>query len=257
MKALVSIITPAYNSAKFIAETIQSVQNQTYENWEMLIVDDGSTDKTEAIVLSFVNKDKRIQFHKLKQNSGAGVARNTAIEKVNGNYIAFLDSDDLWKPEKLQKQLLFMEANNLHLTFSFYDQINEEGNLLNKTITSPSIISYRMLFYCNWIGNLTGIYSVDYFGKIPISNIKKRQDWILWLTLIKKTKKAIPVRESLAYYRVRKDSISGSKLKLINYNYQVYNVFHKNNKIVAFFNLIVFLMHRLLIKPFFKTHKFD
>ena len=119
MKALVSIITPAYNSAKFIAETIQSVQNQTYENWEMLIVDDGSTDKTEAIVLSFVNKDKRIQFHKLKQNSGAGVARNTAIEKVNGNYIAFLDSDDLWKPEKLQKQLLFMEANNLHLTFSF------------------------------------------------------------------------------------------------------------------------------------------
>ena len=168
MKALVSIITPAYNSAKFIAETIQSVQNQTYENWEMLIVDDGSTDKTEAIVLSFVNKDKRIQFHKLKQNSGAGVARNTAIEKVNGNYIAFLDSDDLWKPEKLQKQLLFMEANNLHLTFSFYDQINEEGNLLNKTITSPSIISYRMLFYCNWIGNLTGIYSVDYFGKIHI-----------------------------------------------------------------------------------------
>ena len=106
MNALVSIITPSYNSAKFIAETIQSVQNQTYPNWEMIIVDDGSSDETESVVLNIIQKDNRIQFHKLSQNSGPGVARNFAIQQAKGNYIAFLDSDDLWKPEKLNKQLL-------------------------------------------------------------------------------------------------------------------------------------------------------
>ena len=125
MNALVSIITPSYNSAKFIAETIQSVQNQTYKNWEMIIVDDGSSDETESVVLSIIQNDNRIQFYKLTQNSGPAVARNTGIEKAKGNYIAFLDSDDLWKPQKLEKQLLFMEEENLPMTFSFYEQIDE------------------------------------------------------------------------------------------------------------------------------------
>ena len=257
MSALVSIITPAFNSAKFIAETIQSVQNQTYKNWEMIIVDDASSDATEAIVLSFIEKDNRIHFYKLASNFGAGIARDFAVQKSKGNYIAFLDSDDMWKPEKLEKQLAFMSTNKVPLTFSYYDQINATGLHLGKTITCPSFISYRKLFYCNWIGNLTGIYSVEYFGKVPISNFKKRQDWILWLTLVKKTGKIIPLQESLAYYRVRENSISSSKIKLINYNYQVYKFFHKNNKVVASLNLLVFLIHQLCIKPFFKTYKSD
>ena len=251
MNALVSIITPSYNSAKFIAETIQSVQNQTYPNWEMIIVDDGSSDETENVVLSIIQNDNRIQFHKLTQNSGPAVARNTGIEKAKGNYIAFLDSDDLWKPQKLEKQLLFMEEENLPMTFSFYEQIDENGNSLNKQITSPLEVSYSKLFYCNWIGNLTGIYSVDFFGKIPISNIKKRQDWILWLTLVKKIEKVKPVAESLAFYRVRKDSISSSKVKLIKYNYFIYKDFHGNNLLKAVINTGLFLVHQLLVKPIF------
>ncbi len=254
MNALVSIITPSYNSAKFIAETIQSVQNQTYQNWEMIIVDDGSSDETEAIVLAILENDSRIQFYKLAQNSGAGVARNIAVQKSKGNFIAFLDSDDMWMPEKLHKQLTFMEFNKVPLTFSFYDQIDEESNSLGKTITSPNIVTYTKLFYCNWVGNLTGIYSVDYFGKVAISSIKKRQDWILWLTLVKKSGKIIPIQESLAYYRVRKNSISSSKFKLIKHNYLVYKIFHENNWLFASFNLLIFLIHQLFIKPFFKRN---
>jgi teichuronic acid biosynthesis glycosyltransferase TuaG len=255
MNKLVSIITPSYNSAKYIAETIQSVQNQTYTNWEMIIVDDCSTDDTEKIIKEIQQIDFRIFFYKLDRNSGSGVARNFAVEKANGNYIAFLDSDDLWKPNKLLRQLTFMKNNNLPITFSFYEKINEKGSLLNKTVCSPKAISYRMLFYCNWIGNLTGIYSVDFFGKISITSFRKRQDWALWLTLIKQVKNVIPVPESLAYYRVRKDSISASKIKLIENNYLIYRNFHNNNWLFANLNTLLFLINQLFFKPIFTKNR--
>ena len=188
MSALVSIITPSYNSAKFIAETIQSVQNQTYQNWEMIIVDDGSSDETEKVVLSIIQNDNRIQFHKLSQNSGAGIARNFGIERSAGRYIAFIDSDDIWKPQKLENQIDFMKKHRLPMTFSFYECIDESGNSLNKMIKAPKKISYKQLFFCNFIGNLTGIYDTYYLGKIPVSSIKKRQDWIMWLTILKRIK---------------------------------------------------------------------
>ena len=132
MQPLVSIITPSFNSEKFISATLQSVQNQTHKNWEMIIVDDCSQDKTVAIIESFIENDPRIQLYKLEENSGAGIARNTAIKTAKGDYIAFLDADDLWKPEKLQKQLVFMQTNNLPFTFSFYDWIDKQGNSLKK-----------------------------------------------------------------------------------------------------------------------------
>lgn len=252
MHNLVSIITPTFNSAKYIAETIQSVQNQTHINWEMIIVDDCSTDHTIDLIKTFITKDNRIQLHQLASNSGAGVARNLALQKSKGDYIAFLDSDDLWKPEKLEKQLNFMQKNKLPLTFSYFEQIDENGQLLYTTITTPTIVSYKMLYYCNWIGNLTGIYKVAFFGKIPIETAKKRQDWMLWLTLVEKTKKAIPVPESLAYYRVRKNSISSSKFSLIKHNYYIYKSFHKNNTFIAILNTILFLFNQLMIKSRFK-----
>ena len=130
---------------------------------------------------NLLSQDIRIKTFKLDKNSGAGVARNFGIQQASGNYIAFLDADDLWKPEKLDKQLTFMESQNIPFTFSFYETIDEVGNLRNEILTTPSKITYKQLYYCNWIGNLTGIYSVDFFGKIPISSIKKRQDWMLWL----------------------------------------------------------------------------
>lgn len=249
---LVSIITPCFNSEKYISETVQSILHQTYENWELILVDDGSKDETFAILSKFASQDIRVKTFQLEKNSGAGVARNFGIQQASGNYIAFLDADDLWKPEKLEKQLTFMEYQNIPFTFSFYETIDEVGNLRNETITTPSKITYKQLYYCNWIGNLTGIYSVDFFGKIPISAIKKRQDWMLWLEIVKQTKFATPVPESLAYYRVRQDSISASKWKLIKYNFKVYKDFHKRNFLMACFDTMQFLYIQLVIKPKYK-----
>lgn len=246
---LVSIIIPIYNSEKFIAESVESVQKQTYHNWEIILVDDCSTDNSVSIAVAMLQKDIRIQLHQLSINSGTGVARNFGVLKASGRYISFLDADDLWKPDKLQKQLDFMVANNLPFTFSFYDCMNEKGESLNKRVEAPQNLSYRQLFFCNYVGNLTGIYDVSYFGKIEISPIRKRQDWMHWLSILKKIKTAKPVSESLAIYRIRDNSLSTSKLDLIKYNFAVYNKFHGYNFGISLLCMSGFLFTQLLIKP--------
>lgn len=247
MEALVSIITPTFNSEKFIAQTITSVQNQTFTNWELLIVDDCSTDETVKIIQNF--NDERIKLIQLQKNSGAGVARQTALEAASGTHIAFLDADDLWLPQKLQRQLDFMAENRQPFTFSFYDWIDEDGKSLGKRIEAPRNLSYKQLFFCNYVGNLTGIYAVDYFGKIEIPSIRKRQDWIIWLKILKKIRSAKPVPESLALYRIRENSMSASKTKLLKYNYKVYRDFHRMNFLAALFCMGIFLFVQLLVKP--------
>lgn len=249
--ALVSVIIPTFNSEKYISDTIVSVQNQTYQNWEIILVDDASTDQTQTIITTFLT-DKRIQFYPLKKNSGTGVTRNFGVSKAVGKYISFLDADDLWKPEKLEKQINFLKKNNLPFTFSFYDCIDEQGNLLNRRIEAPRNLSYRQLFFCNYVGNLTGIYDVEYFRKISISNIRKRQDWMHWLTILKNIKTAKVVPESLALYRIRDNSLSTFKTALIQYNFAVYRQFHGFNFIVSCFCMIGFLFTQLVIKPFYK-----
>ena len=246
---LVSILIPTFNSEKFISETIRSVQNQTYKNWEIILVDDDSIDGTLTIVAELALKDNRIQYSRLEKNSGTGVARNSALAAAKGKYIAFLDADDLWKPEKLEKQLDYLVNRNLPFTFSYYDCIDEEGKSLNRRVEAPVNLSYRQLFFCNYIGNLTGIYDVEYFGKIPISTIRKRQDWMLWLTVLKKIKIAHPVPESLAYYRIRNNSISTSKFDLIKYNFAVYRKFHGFSFFIALACMKLFLFTQLIVKP--------
>ncbi|WP_309609604.1 glycosyltransferase family 2 protein [Flavobacterium sp.] len=251
MNELVSIITPCYNSEKFISDTIKSVQNQTYSNWEMIIVDDFSQDKTVEIIHNFMEEDVRIHLIKLNKNTGTGVARNTALKNAFGRYIAFLDSDDLWHPDKLKKQLDWMQNKKVPFSFSFYDCITEKGDVLNKQIQAPLKLTYRQLFFCNFVGNLTGIYDTQYFGKIAISSVRKRQDWIVWLTILKQIKLAEPITENLARYRVRENSISASKKSLLHHNYAVYREFHKYNKIISLFCMVGFLFAQLLIKPRF------
>ena len=246
---LVSIITPSFNAEKFIAQTIESVQKQTHTNWEMIIVDDCSVDNTFSIIKEIALKDKRIQYLRLEKNSGTGIARNIALSKSKGKYIAFVDSDDLWKPTKLEKQIDYLTTNQLPFTFSFYDCIDEEGNSINKRVEAPRNLSYLQLFFCNYVGNLTGIYDVDYFGKIAISSTRKRQDWMMWLTILKKVKTAQPIPESLAYYRIRENSISASKTDLLKHNFAVYRRFHSFNLFVSLVCLIGFLFTQLLIKP--------
>jgi teichuronic acid biosynthesis glycosyltransferase TuaG len=250
-KPLVSVIIPTYNSEAFIGETLRSVQEQTYENWEIILVDDCSQDNTLAIVSQMALLDKRIQYYQLTINSGTGIVRNTALSKCNGRYISFVDSDDLWKHNKLEMQIEFMQDNNLPFTFSFYDCINEKGESLKKRVEAPTHLSYRQLFFCNYVGNLTGIYDVEYFGKISISSIRKRQDWMLWLTILKKIKTAKPVPESLAFYRIRANSISTSKLDLIQYNFAVYRKFHGFSLPIAVACMKLFLFTQLLIKPMY------
>lgn len=248
---LVSIITPTFNAGKFIASAITSVQNQTYTNWEMIIIDDCSSDGTVDLVTEIIKIDPRVKLIKLQNNSGTGIARNTGLKEAAGAFIAFLDSDDLWKPSKLEKQLAFMKVNNQPFTFSFYDCINEQSEPIGKLVQAPLNLSYFQLFFCNFVGNLTGIYEVSFFGKIPIASTRKRQDWMMWLTILQKVGSAKPVPESLASYRVRKNSISASKFDLIKYNFAVYRNFHKLNLFVATIIMAGFLFTQLIVKPFY------
>lgn len=248
MKELVSIIVPTYNTEKFIKQTIESVLSQSYTNWEMILADDASTDKTIVIIEEFAQKDSRIKLLKLPENRGNGFARNAALEKATGKYIAYLDADDLWFPEKLEKQIQFLKTNNLHFTFSFYDSIDEEGNNLYRRVESPNPLTYKQLFFCNYVGNLTAIYDADYFGKIILETSQKRQDWRIWLTILKQIKMAKPVPESLAFYRIRKDSVSSSKFKLIKHNFAVYREFHRYNFVFSVLLMIRFLYTQLIVK---------
>ena len=248
MSELVSIITPTFNAEKYIQDTLQSVLNQSYQNWEMILIDDASTDQTVKIIKDFAEKDARFKLSELSKNSGNGFARNVALEKATGQYIAFLDADDLWFPMKLEKQIQYLKANNLPFTFSFYDCIDEDGKLLNRRIEAPLNLTYNELFFCNYVGNLTAIYDADYFGKITLEATQKRQDWRLWLTILKQIQFTKPVPEPLAFYRIRKNSISSSKFKLIKHNFGVYREFHGFNFVFSVLLMTRFLFTQLIIK---------
>ena len=218
---LVSIITPVYNSEKYLDNNLASVQAQTYTNWEHILVDDVSRDKSAEIILEYAAKDARVKYIKLEKNSGAGVARNTAIKAANGKFIAFLDSDDKWYPEKLEKQLNFMQKNDYHFTFTDYDVVNEAGQKISKLIKAKTVVSYKKALYKNPIGCLTVIYNVDFFGKQYMPAIRKRQDYALWLRLLKKTN-GYGLNECLSSYRIGNESISSNKFKLLKYEWKIY-----------------------------------
>lgn len=218
---LVSIITPVYNSEKYLSEHIRSVQAQTHANWEHILVDDCSSDESETLIKSFQKEDSRIKYHRLDTNSGAGIARNKAIELSEGKYIAFLDSDDQWYPEKLEKQLSFMQENDYHFTFTDYDMVDEAGKELNKRVRCKPVLTYNKALYKNPIGCLTVIYDVGFFGKQYMPSIRKRQDYALWLNLLKKTN-GYGLNECLASYRTGNDSISANKIDLLKYEWKIY-----------------------------------
>lgn len=238
-----------YNSETFILETIQSIINQTFKNWELILIDDSSTDNTCKLVEPFVQEFENIKLLKNKVNSGAAVSRNKGIVAAKGDYIAFLDADDLWKPNKLEVQLAFMKAKDCEVCFSSYEQISETGDLLGKEIRALQLLSYNTLLKSNYIGNLTGIYKAKSLGQITVPNLRKRQDWLLWLAAIKKSgKPARGIQESLAYYRVRKDSMSSNKLNLLKHNYWVYKKGLGYTRLKSFYCLLVFLYDHFFVK---------
>lgn len=222
IKGLVSIITPTYNCGRFIAETIESVQAQTYTEWEMIIVDDCSSDDTAEVVARYSESDPRVKYHCLDVNSGAAVARTTAMKLAKGQYMAFCDSDDLWMPDKLGKQLDFMDRNGYSFSATAYEQIDEEGNSLNRVIKTVKKTDYNRLLLDCPIGNSTVMYNVEKMGKFEVPDIRKRNDDALWLTMLKKEKYIYGMNDVLMKYRIRKNSISSNKLKVIKYHWILY-----------------------------------
>lgn len=206
MKELVSIITPSYNTAKFISKTIESVQAQTYKNWEMIIVDDCSTDNTDEVVCKYLS-DNRIKYIKNEKNSGAAVSRNKALREAKGKWIAFLDSDDLWSPEKLEKQIKFMKENEYHFSYTDYEEIDEQDQPLGVKVTGPKRISKQGMYNYCYPGCLTVMYNTDYIGLIQIKDIKKNNDYAMWLEVCQKADCWL-LDENLGKYRKRSGSIS-------------------------------------------------
>jgi len=222
MEDLVSIVTPTYNCGKFIGETIESALKQSYKNWEMIIVDDCSTDDTKKVVSKYSCLDKRIKYHLLEKNSGAAVARTRAMELASGKYIAFLDSDDLWNGDKLERQLTFMKKNDHAFTCTAYEQIDEDGMLLNKIIKTKMKTDYNGVLLSCPVGNSSVLYNVEKLGKFIVPNIRKRNDDALWLQILKKEKYIFGMPDVLMQYRVRNNSISSNKFKLVKYHWKLY-----------------------------------
>ena len=222
IKGLVSVIMPTYNCGRFIAETIRSIQLQTYENWQIEIVDDCSTDDTEAIVKELMAQDDRIHYHCLEKNSGAAVARTEAMKLAQGEYMAFCDSDDLWMPDKLERQLKFMNDNGYAFSCTAYEQIDEQSDSLDRVIKTVKKTDYNRLLLDCPVGNSTVMYNVGVMGKFEVPNIRKRNDDALWLTMLKKEKYIWGMTDVLMRYRIRKNSISSNKLSVIKYHWILY-----------------------------------
>ncbi|MBE6481220.1 MAG: glycosyltransferase family 2 protein [Actinomyces ruminicola] len=219
---LVSVIMPAFNAAGYIADAVRSVQEQTYTSWELLIVDDCSTDDTFQRAKSLAAADARVRCIRLSRNSGAAVSRNRAMEIAQGQYMAFLDADDLWLPDKLEHQLKFMRARGVAICCTAYAQVDERGARTGRVLTSPKRVGYNRLLLDCPVGNSTVMYDVSRLGKFEVPDIRKRNDDALWLRMLKHEKYIWGIPEVLAQYRVRSDSISADKLSLVKYHWILY-----------------------------------
>lgn len=219
---LISIITPIHNSQAFVANTIKSVQNQTYSEWEILIIDDCSSDSSVEIVEEFAKNDKRIRLFKNGENSGPAITRNKGLEAAKGEFITFLDADDIWFPDFLKISLEACLQNNYEFVFSSYKRFDEKLNPLLSDFIVPEKVNYNELLKACPIPCLTAFIDIRRIGKFYMPIMNKRQDWGLWLAILKEVDYAYGIQEPLAIYRMRKDSVSRSKRKLIPYVWKIY-----------------------------------
>ena len=222
---LVSVVMPTYNSAAYVAESITSILQQSFSDLEVIVVDDKSTDGTLGVLNELASLDQRVRVISLNENCGSAIARNYGIRKANGRYIAFLDSDDLWLPNKLETQISFMIEFDIPFCCSGYTKINERGDSLNRDVIPPATMTYHDMLKSNQIGCLTAVYDTSFFGKVEMPNIRKRQDYALWLKLLRKTNCVHSIPIVLAKYRVRPNSISSNKIEMVKYNWHVYKTF--------------------------------
>lgn len=222
---LVSIIMPTYNCGAYIEKSIQSVLSQTMSDWKLYIIDDCSTDNTASVVKPYLKKYSSIHYYKLPKNGGPAVARTEGIKHAQGKYVAFLDSDDLWYKDKLEKQISFMQKTGAKFSCTAYEQMKDDGTKLNVGLFPPEKTNYqKCINLSNPIGNLTVMYDQEALGKFTVPMIKKRNDFALWLQILKKTECCYGLQEVLGTYRLgRKGSVSSNKLKQVKYHWQLYH----------------------------------
>ncbi len=218
---LVSIVTPVFNSANFLPETLNSIRTQTFEDFEHLVVDDGSTDESVSILERYASQDVRIRIIRLKGNNGPAKARNAAIESARGRYIAFVDSDDLWLPQKLELQLAFMAEKQAPVSFTSYLKMTEGGVNTGGIVKAMAMVSYKNLLKSNFIGCSTAIYDTQLVGKVFMPDILKRQDYGLWLKIAKAGHIAYGMSTPLVRYRLRENSVSSNKFVAAKYHWKV------------------------------------
>lgn len=246
MNELVSIISPCFNSSKYISYAITSVLNQTYLNWELIIVDDKSTDNSVEIIHKFCVNDKRIKLIELFENSGsASTPRNVAINEAKGRYIAFLDSDDMWHPSKLEEQLKIFENEDVAIVYSNYFKMGENTVSERRIVTAPKWVNYKKLFYGNVIACLTSVYDTSKVGKVYFDYVG-HEDFVVWLKILKKGYIARNTNSALAYYRVRSNSLSSNKINTITWIWNIYRNIEKKPFVLCLFYFTITMFRSLL-----------
>lgn len=246
MSGLVSIITPTYNSEKFITETILSVQNQTYTNWEMLLVDDCSSDKTVDIIQQLMEDDHRIHLIRLNKNSGASKARNQAIKEVKGDFMTFIDADDIWFPDFLESSIATMQETGIPFVFSSYRRSNEKLEFVYSDFIVPQKVTYTDILKTNSISCLTAFIDVKRLGIKFMPDIRKRQDMGLWLKYLKEIPFAYGIQEPKAIYRIRENSLSRDKKKLLKYQWQFYRDVEKLSIFESMYYMVQWMVRGFL-----------
>lgn len=237
-KVVVSVIMPAHNSEKFIGEAIKSVVEQTFEDWELIVINDGSSDNTEKIIKNYQRKDGRIKQLKFTDSKGAWKARSEGMRISKGRYIAFLDSDDIWVKDKLTKQIGLMEREGIDFSSTAYKMIDELGNDLGRIFVPPKLADYaRVLLDCP-VGNSTVVYNASKFGRGYGPNVAKREDYAFWLSLLKRINNVYGIQNVLVKYRVRKGSYSSHKLGLIPAHWKLYRKFEHLSRVKSALHII-------------------
>lgn len=234
IEELVSIIMPSYNCGPFVEETIRSVQAQTYQNWEIIFMDDCSSDDTVRLVSKLREKESRIKLYQNKGNLGAAVSRNNALQEAKGRWIAFLDSDDLWEPTKLEKQVRFMEENGYKFSYTCYSEMDGEGNDTGTVVSGPSKVTKAGMFAFCWPGCLTVMYDATKIGLIQIEDIKKNNDYAMWLKVCKKADCYLLSEVLAKYRRGRAGSVSTHGITtMIGWHYKLWREAEGKNPVAA------------------------
>ena len=244
-KEKVSIIVPMYNAEKFIGKTIESVLAQTYQNWEMLIMNDVSTDNSLAIVSVYAKKDERIKIVNTEKNVGVVKGRNFLIDLASGKYIAFLDADDYWHNEKLEKQIKFMKKKNASISCTEYTRVKENEEKINDVIIKEEI-SYNDMLKNNYLGCLTVIYDAKKIGKRYFKELEKNEDYVLWLEIVKDVNTIYGLKENLAYDRVLDKSRSSNKVKTAKVRWEIYRKIEKLSLLKSIYYFLHYAIRAVL-----------